>query len=217
MDGGLGADAIRDLMRRPDDHPTTETIEKLANGLLTTPAWLAFESGPKTLRVGSPAGLVDASSAFTFAKIDGAVKAGAFLRSSAFDDSLGEVISAPRDPEYPFARQVAYRVQGDSMNEAKPRPIRDGDFIICAIWEDLGIEARNGMLVVVEQTINAGQLRERSVKSLQLHPDRAELVPMSSNPEHEAIIVPRDFKPDDGREVKILALVRYVFDNQVIR
>lgn len=217
LDGGLGADGIRDLMRRPNDSPTMETIEKLAVGLNTTAAWLAFEAGPKTLRVGKGGDLTNANRAFTLARVDSAVRAGAFLRADAFDDDLGEVISAPRDPEYPFARQVAYRVEGDSMDEAKPRPIREGDFIICAAWEDLGIEPRTGQLVVVQQTINAGQLRERSVKALHLFPDRTEFRPMSSNPKHEPIVMPRDMNPDDGREVKILALVRYVFDNQVIR
>ncbi|GEP06451.1 hypothetical protein MOX02_44890 [Methylobacterium oxalidis] len=216
LDAGMGDTAIRDLMRRPTDSPTMETIEKLARALNTTAAWLAFEAGPKTLRVGGD-GLVNANRSFTLAKVDGEVKAGAFLRAEAFDDDLGEAISAPRDPEYPFARQVAYRVRGDSMNEAKPRPIRDGDFIICAAWEDLGAEPRDGQLVVVQQTINSGQLRERSVKAIRLHPDRVEFVPMSSNPEHQPIVVPRNLDPDDGREVTILALVRYVFDNQLIR
>jgi lambda repressor-like predicted transcriptional regulator len=218
LDGGLGADAIRDLMRRPQDSPTMETIAKLADGLQTTPAWLAFEAGPKTLRPGAMAGgLSNANGAFNLVKLDGPVAAGVFLRSPAFDDDLGEVISAPRDPEYPFARQAAYRVEGDSMNEAKPRPIRDGDFIICVAWDDLGIPERDGLLVVVQQTINGGQLRERSVKALRLYSDRREFVPMSSNPSHEPIVIPRDDDPDDGREVRILALVRYVFDNQVIR
>lgn len=217
LDGGLGADGIRDLMRRPNDSPTMETIEKLAIGLNTSAAWLAFEAGPKTLRPNQSSELAGAGRAFTLARVDSAVKAGAFLQMNAFDDDLGETISAPRDPDYPFARQVAYRVDGDSMDEAKPRPIRDGDFIICAAWDDLGIEPRTGLIVVVEQTINGGQLRERSVKALHVFSDRVEFRPMSSNPRHEAIIVPRNLSPDDGREVRILALVRFVFDNQIIR
>ena len=217
IDAGMGETAIRDLMRRPDDSPTMETIEKLARGLNTTAAWLAFESGPKTYRPGSLGGLQDANRSFTMARVDSNVKAGAFLRASSFDDDLGEVISAPRDPDFPFARQIAYRVEGDSMDEAVPRPIRDGDFIICCAWEDLGLDPQDGLIVVVQQTINDGQLRERSVKALQIEADTAIFKPMSSNPRHEAIVVPRNLDPDDGREIKILALVRFVFDHQVIR
>ncbi|MGX9981158.1 LexA family protein [Methylobacterium fujisawaense] len=217
LDGGLGADAIRDLMRRPDDSPTLETVAKLADGLQTTPAWLAFEAGPKTPGGQRSPSLVNANRSFTLAKVDGPVAAGMFLARPAFDDDLGEVISAPRDPEYPFARQIAYRVEGDSMDKAQPRPIRHGDFIICAAWEDLDLEERDGLIVVVQQTLASEQLRERSVKVLKLHKDRREFVPMSSNPEHQSIVVPRNDAPDDGREVKIIALVRYVFDNQPIR
>lgn len=217
IDGGLGPDAIRDLMRRPNDSPTMETVEKLANGLNTTAAWLAFEAGPKTLKPTRGAGLVGAGRAFSLARVDSAVRAGAFLQASAFSDDLGEVISAPRDPDYPFARQVAFQVEGDSMDEAKPRPIKHGDFIICAAWEDLGIEPRNGQIVVVEQILDGGQLRERSVKAYRGEGDTAVFFPMSSNKKHEPIVVPRNLEPEDGREVKILALVRFVFDNQVIR
>lgn len=218
LDGGLGADAIRDLMRRPDDSPTLETVSKLADGLQTSAAWLAFEAGPKTLSASRrEASLVSANKAFTLAKVDGPVAAGMFLARPAFDDDLGEVISAPRDPEYPFARQIAYRVEGDSMDKAQPRPIRHGDFIICAAWEDLDLPEKDGLLVVVQQTLAQEQLRERSVKVLKLYNDRREFVPMSSNPEHKSIVVPRDADPNDGREVKIIALVRYVFDNQPIR
>ncbi len=217
LDGGLGADAIRDLMRRPDDSPTLETVTKLADGLQTTPAWLAFEAGPKTLGGQRGSSLVNANRSFTLAKVDGPVAAGMFLAKPAFDDDLGEVISAPRDPEYPFARQIAYRVEGDSMDRAQPRPIRHGDFIICAAWEDLDLEERDGQIVVVQQTLASEQLRERSVKALKLYNDRREFIPMSSNPEHRSIVVPRNYAPEDGREVKIIALVRYVFDNQPIR
>ena len=217
LDSGMGADAIRDLMRRPNDSPTMETIEKLARGLNTTSAWLAFEAGPKTLRPNSIGGLINANRSFNLARVDSAVRAGAFLRAASFDDDLGEVISAPRDPDYPFARQIAYRVEGDSMDQALPRPIRDGDFIICCAWEDLGIEPRNGQIVVIQQTINDGQLRERSVKAVRIEDDLIHFVPMSSNSVNEPIVVPYALDPNDGREVKILALVRFVFDNQVIR
>ncbi|WCS27266.1 LexA family transcriptional regulator [Methylobacterium sp. NMS14P] len=217
LDSGLGATAIKDILKRTDNSPTMATVEKLAVGLNVSPSWLAFEAGPKTLRVQDRGGLTNAGHLFTLARVDGAVKAGAFLRASAFDDDLGEAISAPRDPDYPAARQIAYRVDGDSMNAAKPRPIMDGDFIICAVWADLGIRLTDGQIVVVQQTIDGGRLRERSVKAVFKVSGGWELRPQSTNPEHEAIFVPENDAPDDGREVVVLALVRFVFNNQVIR
>lgn len=157
-----------------------------------------------------------AGDAFTFAKVDGSVQAGAFLALEAFDDDLGEVVSAPRDPAFPFARQIAYRVKGDSMNRAQPKPMNDGDVIICAAWEDVGLKEKDGLNVVVQQTTADGQLRERSVKELRVFPDRVEFHPRSSNRAHKPIIVNREYHTDDGKEVTIVALVRYVFDNQAL-
>jgi transcriptional regulator with XRE-family HTH domain len=153
---------------------------------------------------------------FRFAKIDGSVQAGAFLTLEAFDDDLGEVVSAPRDPVFPFARQRAHRVKGDSMNQAKPSPMNDGDIIITAVWEDLGIEPKDGLNVVVQQTTADGQLRERSVKELKVFPDRVEFHPRSSNKAHKPIVMKRDHHTDDGKEVTILSLVRFVFNNQAL-
>jgi len=217
IDGGMGATAIKDLMRRPNDSPSMETVEKLAKGLNTTAAWLAYEAGPKTLRPTSSGGLADASRNFGLARVDGSVSAGMFLAASVFDDTPGEMISAPRDPDYPFAAQLAFRVEGDSMDKAEPRPIRDGDFVICCAWSDLGLEPADGMILVIQQTLDDGRLRERSVKKFSLDGDRAIFAPMSSNPKHAPIIVPRDFNPEDGKQVTILGLVRFVFDYQVIR
>jgi transcriptional regulator with XRE-family HTH domain len=157
-----------------------------------------------------------AQGSFRFAKIDGSVQAGAFLALEAFDDDLGEVVSAPRDPVFPFARQRAHRVKGDSMNQARPNPMNDGDIIITAVWEDLGIEPKDGLNVVVQQTTADGQLRERSVKELKVFPDRVEFHPRSSNKAHKPIVMKRDHHTDDGKEVTILSLVRFVFNNQAL-
>lgn len=157
-----------------------------------------------------------ARGSFGFAKVDGSVQAGAFLALEVFDDDLDEVVSAPRDPAFPFAKQRAYRVRGDSMNQARPKPMNDGDYIICAAWEDLDLEPKDGLNVVVQQTTADGQLRERSVKEVRVFPDRTEFHPRSSNPAYKPIVVRKDYHTDDGKEVTILALVRFVFDNQAL-
>jgi transcriptional regulator with XRE-family HTH domain len=222
LNAGMSADAIRDIFRKQDSSPTIETLRKLAVGLDTTPEWLIFgtddlaRGASSKLEPGSTVEELAARGSFGFAKVDGAVQAGAFLAVEAFDDDLGEVISAPRDPIFPFARQRAYRVKGDSMNEAEPKPIKDGDYIITAVWEDLGLEPKNGLNVVVQQTTADSQLRERSVKELKVFPDRVEFHPRSSNRAHKPIIVNREYHTDDGKEVRILDLVRFVFDNQAL-
>lgn len=193
-----------------------KVAEQYAKAFKVSAAWLLTgEGSDSTSRpaAGSTVEELPAGDSFTFAKVDGSVQAGAFLAVEALDD-LGEVISAPRDRRFPFARQVAYRVKGDSMNQAKPKPMDDGDYIVCALWEDLGLKEKDGLNVVVQQTTADGQLRERSVKEMRVFPDRFELHPRSSNPAYRPIIVDREYHTDDGKEVTILALVRWVFDNQ---
>jgi phage repressor protein C with HTH and peptisase S24 domain len=194
-----------------------------AKAFKVSPGWLLTGEGEKASKASAPAPTtgstveeLPAGKSFRFAKIDGQVQAGAFLAVEVFDDDLGEVISAPRDPQFPFARQIAYQVKGDSMDQAKPKPMDDGDYIICAAWEDLGMEPRDGLNVVVQQTTADGQLRERSVKELRVFPDRVEFHPRSSNKAHKPIVMKRDHHTDDGKEVAILSLVRFVFNNQAL-
>jgi SOS-response transcriptional repressor LexA len=227
-DAGLERTFIIDIIK-PDGKKSVRgaSLPKLAKALQTSVEYLTFQTddpGPRAAgsgQVSSPSPRImleelPAGDAFSFAKIDGSVQAGAFLAVEAFDDDLGEVISAPRDPLFPFARQVAHKVKGDSMNQAEPQPMRDGDYIICAAWEDLGLKEKNGLNVVVQQTTADGQLRERSVKELRVFPDHVEFHPRSSNPAHKPIIVNREYHTDDGKEVTILSLVRFVFNNQAL-
>jgi len=197
-----------------------KNLQRIAEALGVTVRDLISDGGqhsrPELPYLGSSVEELPAHGSFRMAKVDGEVQAGAFLALEVFDDDLGEVISAPRDPVFPFARQRAYRVKGDSMNQAKPKPMNEGDYIICALWEDLGMEPKDGLNVVVQQTTADGQLRERSVKELRVFPDRVEFHPRSSNPAYKPIVVNRDYHTDDGKEVTIVALVRYVFDNQAL-
>ena len=224
LKAGLSDAFVRNILQGKSQSPRAENFEALARVLKTTPSWLLKGEGSEEGDVqseprqsaGSTVEELPVGDAFVFAKIDGSVQAGAFLALEAFDDDLGEVISAPRDPAFPFARQIAYRVKGDSMNRAQPKPMNEGDVIICAAWEDVGLKEKDGLNVVVQQTTADGQLRERSVKELRVFPDRVEFHPRSSNPAHKPIIVNRDYHTDDGKEVTILALVRFVFDNQAL-
>lgn len=142
----------------------------------------------------------------------GVVEAGAFRAAPDFEDIEAEPLLEAPDPKYPHARQVSWRVAGDSMNRLEPRPILAGDRIVCIDFEDLDnqVPLRDGMIVVVERTRDGGLLREWSVKQLEFYEDRVEFHPRSSNPKHRPIVVPRDNQADDGKEVRILALVRRI-------
>lgn len=218
---GMSADAIRDIFRKTDSSPTLETIQKLARGLETTPEWLIFgtyevgtfggaDAELSTARTGAELRQVRAP--MVMAAAGGEVQAGTFRPVDDFDDVRPPDVAWPEDEEYPGVPLVYFDVVGDSMNALKPRPILAGDRIFALDFAALGERAplRNGMVVVVEQTLHGEHLRERSVKQLEVHEDRYEFHPRSSNPKHKPIVVAHDLQPDDGKTVRILALVRQI-------
>lgn len=142
----------------------------------------------------------------------GHVEAGAFRAAPDFSDVEEEPTLGLPDPKFPWARLVSFSVGGDSMNRLAPRPIFAGDKIICVDFEDLDgrVPLRDGMIVVVERTRDGGHLREWSVKQLELYTDRMEFHPRSTNPKHKPIVIPLDEDADDGKTVRILALVRQI-------
>jgi phage repressor protein C with HTH and peptisase S24 domain len=145
-------------------------------------------------------------------RVAGTVEAGAFREADEFVQSEDVTVFEPRDAQFPNARIFALDVAGDSMNDLKPRPILPGDRIICVDFDDLEdrVPLRDGMIVVVEQVRDGGHLREWSVKQVQYAETETRFLPRSTNPRHKPIVVKRDLKADDGRSVKVLALVRGV-------
>lgn len=144
-------------------------------------------------------------------RVQGTVDAGSWRAVEEYDDITDVWINEPRDERFPQARQFAVDVAGDSMNALKPRPIMPGDRLICVSFEDLEgrVPLRDGMVVVVQQTTMA-DLRERSVKQLEIYDDRYELKPRSTNSKHKPIVIDKNFEADDGRIVEIVGIVRRI-------
>lgn len=142
--------------------------------------------------------------------VAGPVQAGAFIPIDEFDQSEPEVFFEPPDPDFPRARRTAFDVLGDSMNRLEPTPILPGSRVIGVNYSDIGIPLRDKMVVVVQQERDAGFLREWSVKQIELQDEKVIFHPRSSNPRHKPIVVDRNLKAEDGREVLILSLVREI-------
>ncbi|WP_262027117.1 helix-turn-helix transcriptional regulator [Microvirga sp. Mcv34] len=191
---------------------TPEQAESYARKFRVAHAWLLTGKGdPKAGGDQVPPQLRPVDMSVTQYVVAGSVAAGTFREVAEFFDEEPPKISAPVDMKYPDARHMAFIIEGDSMNKAKP-PMFEGGYVLCVDYEDLEnrVPLRDGMKVVIERTKDGGQLREWSVKEVELYEDRVEFHPRSDNPKHRAIVVPRDFQPDDGTEVKILGLVRSV-------
>ncbi|ODT80606.1 MAG: hypothetical protein ABS76_15625 [Pelagibacterium sp. SCN 64-44] len=200
---GQGDTFVRDMLAR-DREPGIEKFTALARALGTTVGALV-DDGPVDRVVpvsGSEASIL----------VAGKVAAGVFLEVDDFDQSEPERIYEPLDPQFPNARRMAFEVEGDSMNDLKPRPILEGDRLICVSFEDVAdqVRVRDGLIVVVERTRDGGHTREWSVKQVELYEDRFEFHPRSTNPRHKPIVVKRDATADDGVQVEIIGLVRAV-------
>lgn len=169
-----------------------------------------LESGPPTMSELTPY-----TGGLSVIPVVGKVEAGAFHEVDEFDQSEPVTLTLPRDEKFPNARQIAFDVSGDSMNDLKPRPILSGDRAVCVSYEDIAhqVVLREGMVVIVQRTRDAGHFREWSVKQIEIHEDRTEFHPRSTNPKHKPIVVQRNFTADDGIEVEVIALVRRVVND----
>lgn len=207
---GIPYDSINKYLRGDTENPRGETLPKLAKTLGVSPMWLR-----DGIDENSQANLSVTSDALISAAVVGRVEAGTFREVDPFDQSEVELVSLPRDPRFPNARQLIFDVSGDSMNDLKPRPILDGDRIVVVSYEDIAHELvlRDGMVVVVERTRDGGQTREWSVKQLEIYQDRTEFHPRSSNPKYKPIVIKRDHEADDGTQVEIIGITRRVIND----
>lgn len=144
----------------------------------------------------------------------GIVEAGLFREVDEFDQSEPEEITVPRDENFPNARQLVFECSGDSMNDLRPRPILPGDTVVATAYDDIEgqVLLRDGMVVVVQRTRDGGQMREWSVKQIEIYEDRTEFHPRSSNPKHKPIVVHRQFDSEDGVSVEVIGVVRMVLN-----
>lgn len=226
LDAGLSETALKDILANEKSFPKLDTLAKLAGALDVDPAWLAFgtdgvslgwppkNDNPRPARKGAKAG--PAAGEPIEVPIIGPVEAGAWREAPQYELQEIEYVSTTRDPEFPWAKHIAFRVFGDSMNATKPVPILPGCRLICLDWHsiDSKIILRDELLLVVEQTRDNWQTREWTVKELAVFEDRYELQPRSTNPRYQPISVPitvfKDPSEEDARTVRILALVREI-------
>ncbi|CUA90182.1 hypothetical protein Ga0061061_111102 [Chelatococcus sambhunathii] len=216
--GGLERSFIVDILTAKKKSVRGQNLAKLAKALDTTVEHLLGE--PPVKSSGKPS-LALTNAPLVEVKVAGIVEAGAFREAPWFsDEDEPATVATTRDRDFPEVQLVAFDVGGDSMNALKPRPILPGDRVICLDFEDLRgrLPLRDGMVVVVEQTLDGGHHREWSVKQIELYEDRTEFHPRSTNKAHKPIVVPRvlarDPSEEDNRQVKILAIVRRI-ENEV--
>jgi transcriptional regulator with XRE-family HTH domain len=138
-------------------------------------------------------------------RVAGSVAAGVWLDDGDFDHN--DVMEIPVVlGDYSEVEQFAYRVIGDSMDLAG---FVDGGYVVAIDYEVARLTPRTGDYVIVDRH-HSGRV-ERTVKYLRLLDDEFHLEPQSSNPKHQAIVIPRieglaHWDADD-RSVAITGLV----------
>ena len=191
-----------------------KAAEKYGELFGVTAGWILFDESDDGARAPAVNEVSLSRAGMTAGLIAGRVEAGTFREVDEFDQSERVEVALPRDELFPNARQLLFDCSGDSMNDLKPRPILEGDRLVCLAYDDVEhlVELKSGMVVVVERSRDSGHFREWSVKQLELYPDRAEFHPRSTNPKHKPIVVRQEHDADDGVAVQVIALVRRVMN-----
>jgi phage repressor protein C with HTH and peptisase S24 domain len=133
------------------------------------------------------------------------VQAGVWREAEMGDEPKNPPLPIGINPLYPDVTQFALRVQGESMN----RVVRDGAYIVCVSWAELGRQPRENDLVVVERRRDG--LVETTVKRIKTIDQQVYLMPDSDDPRWQKPIPLAGGLEND--EIVITALVIGKYEN----
>lgn len=174
---GFNVSFIRDIERR-GGNPTLSSLKKLAKVLNVELEYLAGTieenaSLGRELRVQE-------------LPVIGTIEAGQFRDITIFDqDDNYPVINIVADERFRHAKQYALKVSGDSMNLKYP----DGCYVACVDFIDSGLRLKTGMTVHIQRTLANTHLVEITLKEVGTMNGETVLIPRSSNPKHQPIIM----------------------------
>lgn len=191
-------DLIRNLQRNQNRAMRSDNLVALALVLQVSVAWLMTGVESEAEKV-----MVDGI------RYGGIAEAGTFRRVNIYNqDAEYQLIPLQPNPNYPFDKQFAYRVEGDSMDLEHIMPGMWIHAVDVNIWEKMHGAPRDGELVVVEAKRNGDdERRELTVKMLRIFRDRIELHPCSSNPQNQKYVIPYKVSEDNDDKVHVIAVV----------
>lgn len=134
----------------------------------------------------------------------GTIRAGAWIETFMLDDDDQGTIPVARDRRFPFARQYALAVSGDSMDKEAP----DGSFVVCVDFAESGLRLKAGMIAHVESI--EVEKSETTLKEIAISNGEIILLPRSSNPIYKPITMGKH----NGVEVFVRGIVLSVFKPQ---
>lgn len=125
----------------------------------------------------------------------GNIQAGAWFAQDETGQEEPETVPHAKDRAYPHARQWLREVQGDSMNAAGVQP---GD--LAHLVEFFGAGLEDGMIVEVTRTRAGGDLREITLKEVEVSERGVLLWPRSTNPRWSD---PIELGDDTGSDIQV--------------
>lgn len=174
--------------------PRGDIMEKLAKALGTTEAALrGFEQPALTTATG---GLGKVRPV----KVSGYVKAGIWQDARLEGPSM----DVPSLGGYPVDMQVAYVVDGESLNKIA----RNGDVLVCLDLIASGVSIKDDDLVIVEMLKHDGEFVDRSAKRVRRTRTGFELWPESDHPDHQEPLVLNEV--EDGIDMRVSAKVLWI-------
>lgn len=139
------------------------------------------------------------------ARYGGRVEPGTYREPSTEQSKAPVAISvAPEEGDL-----VYFEFEGRSMEGLLPLPLWSGCQLIGRTIESLGHDFRfkDGQLVVVERSRDEWQTRERSVRQIELYPDRLELHLRPAAGHLDPLVTTHDLRPIGDQQMSVVALV----------
>jgi transcriptional regulator with XRE-family HTH domain len=206
---GDNAYLVRDILSGKSRNARADTLAKLAKAL-DVPLGDLLDSED------SAEGAADPRLIPRYLPVRYRVQAGHWVEIDAEEPPVQVSMAVVPDPRYSNWPQWLELVQGDSVNVKIP----SGHYAHVVDAGEMGYAPKNGDWVVVERRRDHGRIRERTIKQIEIGPDRlVRLCPRSTNPkwsEHaslaikngQAVMAAGEALPEgDEIEVEIVGLV----------
>lgn len=136
-----------------------------------------------------------------YVDIIGEVAMGVWVEETAYIEPH-DPVPMMNDPQFRGMKLFALRARGPSMN----RIIHDGDVVICVDKWELGKDIADEDIVVVVRTRSGGQMRETTLKQVEIKDGKIRLWPRSDDPRFQSPIELNE-SGERGVTVEITAFV----------
>lgn len=191
---GVHPDNVLKYLAGKVKQPRGDIVGKLAKALGTTEADLrGFDQPALTTATGGLGKLQP-------------IRPSGYVKAGIWQDARleGPSMEVPSLGGYPVDMQIAYIVDGESLNKIA----RNGDVLVCLDLIASRVSIMDNDLVIVEMTKHGGEFVDRSAKRVRRTKTGFELWPESDHPDHQEPLVLNEV--DEGIDMRVSAKVLWI-------